>query len=241
MNKRVFGSMLTAAALAALMSVPALAQNKEKDKLQGSGWQEHFDLASCKMVTRGKNAYFVLEPGFQTVYEGGGEKLQITVLDETREVAGVQTRVVEEREWADGKLYEISRNYFAMCEQTKDVYYFGEDVDFYKNDKVVKHDGSWLAGVNGNRHGLMMAGSPKVKMRYYQEIAPGVAMDRAEIISVSHTCKTPAGTFPNCMKIREGSALEPMVFETKYYAPSIGLVGDGKLRLIKHGYITPKP
>ena len=178
----------------------------------------------------------MLEPGFQLVLEGGDTKLQITVLDETKTVDGTTTRVVEEKEWKKGELYEVARNYFAMCEQTKDVFYFGEDVDFYKDGKVVKHDGTWHAGVNGNKAGLMMAGTPKVKMKYYQEIAPGVAMDRAEIISLTETCKTPAGTFSGCMKVKEGSAIDALAKEYKYHAPGIGLVRDEDLHLTSYGF-----
>ncbi|OFX21486.1 MAG: hypothetical protein A2V77_05030 [Anaeromyxobacter sp. RBG_16_69_14] len=198
-----------------------------------STWQEEFDISRCNLVTTGRNPYFVLEPGVQLVYEGGDAKLQITVLDETKVVNGVRTRVVEEKEWKDGKLHEIAKNYFAMCEQTKDVLYFGEDVDFYEDGKVVKHDGSWLAG-NGNRPGLMMAGEPKVKMKYYQELAPGVAMDRAEIVSLDETCQTPAGTFSSCMKVKETSAIDVTASEHKYYAPAIGLVRDEALRLTRY-------
>jgi hypothetical protein len=205
-----------------------------------SQWQDRFDIASCNLQTTGRSEYFVLEPGFQLVLEGGDTKLQITVLNETKRVDGVDTRVVEEREWKDGKLYEVARNYFALCDKTKDVYYFGEEVDFYENGKVVKHDGSWLAGVKGNRAGLMMPGTPTLNMKYYQEIAPGVAMDRAEIVSMTDTCKTPAGTFSNCMKIKEGSAIEIAATEYKYYAPGIGLVGDQEVRLVKHGFIKDK-
>jgi hypothetical protein len=169
--------------------------------------------------------------------ESEDTKLQITVLDKTKTVAGVITRIVEEKEWKDGELYEISLNYFALCEPTNDVYYFGEDVNFYKKGKVVKHDGSWLAGTNDNRAGLMMSGTPKVGMKYYQEIAPKVAMDRAEIVSLDETCETPAGTFTNCLKVKEGSAIETFAKEYKYYAPGIGLIGDEDLRLIKHGFI----
>jgi hypothetical protein len=192
------------------------------------------------MVTTGRNDYFILEPGFQLVLEGGGTRVQITVLDETKTVDGVLTRVVEEREWKKGKLYEVATNYFAICEQTKDVYYFGEDVSFYKNDKVVKHDGSWLAGRNGAKAGLIMPGSPKVNMKYYQEIAPGIAMDRAEIVSLTETCKTPAGTFAKCMKVKEGSELDLGVTEYKYHAPGIGLVRDEDVRLVKYGSINGK-
>ncbi|MGA6992848.1 MAG: hypothetical protein WBX50_03030 [Candidatus Deferrimicrobiaceae bacterium] len=169
--------------------------------------------------------------------EGGDTKLQITVLEETKMVDGVATRVVEEKEWKDGELYEIAMNYFALCEQTKDVFYFGEDVDFYENGKVVKHDGSWLAGKDGNRAGLLMPGTPKLKMKFYQEIAPDVAMDRAEIVSLDETCETPAGTFSGCMKVKEGSAIELFAKEYKYHAPGIGLVRDEDLQLIKYGFI----
>ncbi len=208
---------------------------------QGKGtnseWQEEFGISKCNLLTTGRNQYFVLEPGFQLILEGGNTKLQITVLDETKTVDGVVTRVVEEREWKKGELYEVAKNYFAMCEQTKDVFYFGEDVDFYEKGKVVKHDGSWLAGIKGNRAGLMMPGTPKVGMKYYQEMAPGVAMDRAETISLDETCKTPAGTFSKCMKVKEGSAIETFAKEYKYYAPGIGLVRDEDLRLTKYGFI----
>ncbi|PAJ77495.1 hypothetical protein [Burkholderia ubonensis] len=222
--------------IAACSALLALATTDAQGQEKKGAWQDEFGITSCKLVTTGRNPYFVLEPGFQTVYEGGGTRLQITVLDETRPVNGVVTRVVEEKEWKDGQVVEISRNYFAMCEATRDIFYFGEDVDFYKNGKVVNHDGTWHAG-NGNRPGLMMAGAPKAKMKYYQEVAPGVAMDRAEIVSLEETCKTPAGTFPKCMKVKESSALEVTSAEYKYYAPEIGLVGDDSLRLVKHGFI----
>ena len=237
MMTKTIQSLLAAAAI--LGACPAGAQ-EDKVKAAGSAWQDQFGISNCTIVTQGRNQYAVLEPGFQLVLEGGDTKLQITVLDETKVVDGVTTRVVEEKEWKKGELYEIARNYFAMCEQTKDVFYFGEDVDFYKNGKVVKHDGTWHAGVNGNRAGLQMAGAPQLKMKYYQEIAPGVAMDRAEIVSLNETCKTPAGTFPNCMKVKEGSAIDITAREYKYYAPSIGLVGDEDLRLTRYGFINGK-
>ncbi|MGH8582218.1 MAG: TapB family protein [Gammaproteobacteria bacterium] len=231
MTTRTFQTILAAVAILVFSTTWA------KDKEANSTWQEEFGISKCNLLAAGRNQYFVLEPGFQLVLQGGDTKLQITVLNETKMVDGVVTRVVEEREWKDGKLYEVARNYFAMCEQTKDVFYFGEDVDYYENDKVVKHDGTWHAGTNGNRAGLMMAGTPKLKMKYYQELAPGVAMDRAEIVSLNETCKTPAGTFTRCMKVKEGSAIAITAKEYKYYAPGIGLIRDESLRLIKYGFI----
>ena len=115
-----------------------LASSSAPAQDRGSGIQQDFGISKCKLSTSGRNPYFVLQPAFQLVLEGKDSKLQITVLEETRTIDGVETRVVEEREWKDGKLAEIARNYFAFCEETKDVFYFGEDVDFYENGKVVK-------------------------------------------------------------------------------------------------------
>jgi hypothetical protein len=83
----------------------------------------------------------------------------------------------------------------------------------------------------------MMPGLILLGARYYQEIAPGVAMDRVEIVAVNETIKTPAGTFSNCLKIKETTPLEKGAREYKFYAPGIGLVKDGKLLLTDHGYI----
>ena len=219
-------------ALAAALAAAACSTTFAQEPM----WQDKFDVAGCSPQTSGRSEYFVLEPGYQLVLEGGDTRMAMTVLDQTREVNGVMTRVVEEREWKNGALYEVSRNYFAMCAKTKDVFYFGEEVDYYENGKVVRHDGAWLAGVNGNRPGLIMPGTPKVGMRYYQEIAPDVAMDRAEVVSVTENCTTPAGSFKRCLKVKESSALTPNEFEYKYHAPGIGLVIDEDLKLVRHGF-----
>jgi hypothetical protein len=205
--------------------------------LLAQAWQSAFPVDLNALATEGKSAYFVLEPGFQATFEGGGGKLVITVLDQTERVAGVATRVVEEREWKGRELVEVSRNYFAIEPKTGDVYYFGEDVDEYKHGKVVSHGGSWRHGTQGATFGLMMPGKPAAGMKFYQEQAKGVAMDRAEIVSVSETLKTPAGSFDRCVKTRETTPLEPLAREYKFYAPGIGLVRDGDMQLVSHAYI----
>ncbi len=200
----------------------------------GSGaWTTVFMVEPDELASTGRNPYFVLEPGYSLVLEGGGAQLIITVLNETKKVDGVETRVVEERETKGGQLVEVARNYFAISKRTNDVFYFGEDVDMYKDGRLVNHDGTWLSGVNGSKFGLIMPGRPLVNARYYQEVAPKVAMDRATIVSVSETVKTPAGEFTNCLKVEETTPLQRFVTEYKYYAPGIGMVRDGSLRLVK--------
>ncbi len=200
-------------------------------------WQEEFELSNCTLTSEARGQYFILEPGFQLVLEGGNERLAITILDETIEIDGTLTRVVEEREWRNGELIEVSRNFFAICEETKDVFYYGEDVDMYSSGTLSSHSGAWRAGVDGARAGLIMPGEPVVGMKYYQEIAPGVAMDRAEVISLDESFSTPAGDFPNVLLTKEGTALNLLEKEFKTYAPGIGLIQDHKLLLTEYGFV----
>jgi hypothetical protein len=199
------------------------------------GWVDTFSVDKKDFASVGSNDYFRLEPGYVLTLEKGKVRLVITVLDETKIVDGVETRVVEERESKGGALVEISRNYFAFNTADRGVYYFGEEVDIYKDDKVVGHEGAWGSGRNGARFGLMVPGRPVVGARFYQEVAPGVAMDRAEVVALDASIKTPAGVFKGCLKFIETTPLEPFARESKIYAPGIGLVKDGSLLLAAHG------
>jgi hypothetical protein len=159
------------------------------------------------------------------------------VLDETRRIGGIETRIVEERESVDGELIEISRNFFAICTQTKSVFYFGEEVDDYKDGKVISHRGEWLHGENGARAGMAMPGDPILGAAYYQEVAPGAAMDRGMVAATDVTLKTPAGLFRDCLKIQEENPLDKER-ELKIHAPGIGLIQDEDLLLVKYGYVN---
>lgn len=196
-------------------------------------WTNLFHVEPGELSSTGRNPYFVLEPGAALTLAAGREQLVITVLPQTRTVDGIETRIVEERETHSGALVEVSRNYFAISRRTNSVFYFGEEVDIYKNGKVSGHEGAWLSGQNGARFGLMLPGLPLLGARYYQELAPRIAMDRAEVVSVTDTLVTPAGEFRNVLKVRETTPLEAGASEFKYYAPGVGLVQDGSLKLIR--------
>jgi hypothetical protein len=81
---------------------------------------------------------------------------------------------------------------------------------------------------------MIMPGKVEVGLKYYQEIAPGVAEDRAEIIGVNDTLDTPAGNFQNVLRTEETNPLEPGVKESKFYAPGIGLIQEEALVLVKY-------
>ncbi len=212
----------------ALVLLAAIAQPAEP-------FVKTFAVETGELTSTGRNDYFVLEPRHQATFVHGDEKLVITVTAATKIIDGVETRVVEERETRGGVLVEVSRNYFAISKKNGNVYYFGEDVDIFEKGKLASHDGAWRSGINGATFGLMMPGKATPHARYYQEVAPGVAMDRAEIVSVTAQHKLPDITYTDVVKVEETTPLEPGHKEYKWYARGIGLIADGELELMRVG------
>lgn len=212
-----------------------------------TGFTSKFPLTACKFSPNGGNAYLKLKVGRQLylsnvrcVADGECDELEevwITVLPETRVVTfmhgskqlSVRTRVVEERELADGELDEVSRNFMADCNPMNDVYYFGEEVfDGEGNPE----DDAWLAGVDGARPGILMPDQAfLLGSKYFQEIAPN-AKDRAEHTALGLEIEVPAGVFRNCVEVTETSPLEPGEESIKAYCPGVGMVIDEELELI---------
>lgn len=200
------------------------------DGASSSAWRDSFPVDKANLGPTGDNPFFPLHAGAVATYTDGDVTLTITALDETRVVDGVTTRVIEEREEEDGHLVEISRNFFAADRATGDVYYFGEEVDIYKDGKVANHEGAWLSGVDGAHFGLFMPGKAAVGDRFYQEVAPRVAMDRCEIVSLGERVETPGGVFERCVLVTETTPLERGVGR-KWYAAGVGLIKDDDLAL----------
>jgi len=147
----------------------------------------------------------------------------------------IEALVVEDREFADGKLAEVTLDYFAQDDDGI-VYYLGEDVDEYKNNKVVGHSGAWLLGKDTQTPGVLMPAHPKVGDKFMSEDVPKITWEKDEVVSVSETVIVPAGTYKNCVKIKEVAS--DGTTEYKFYAPGIGCVkeagSDGDLPLKSH-------
>lgn len=225
-------------AVGALLALPAGAAPAEDP------FTDAFRLQDCTLVADGRNPWFSLVPGDRLVLEGedDGEEIvvAITVLRDRQPISfltpdgqriEVRARVVEEREWVDDELVEVSRNFFARCAETQDIYYFGEDVDDYEDGVIVGHGGAWRAGRNGALPGLIMPATFLLGARYFQEIAPGVALDRAEHVAMGLILETEAGTFEDCVEVRETTPLEPRSESVKIYCPGVGLVVDNGIAL----------
>jgi hypothetical protein len=101
--------IVAAVATAAVLALGACSTRA--DVAVDQAWQQEFDLSSCDPTSTGRNEFFVLEPEFRLVLEGNNERLAITVLDETKTITGITTRIVEEREWRNDVLIEVSSNF----------------------------------------------------------------------------------------------------------------------------------
>jgi hypothetical protein len=230
----------------ALAPAPAGAAPEEPE------FTSQFRLETCTWSSTGlQNPFWRLTPGYRLILEGdeegqGGEvahiELEFSVLYQTKTIKfvsakgksiTVKTRVIEEREFEDDELVEVSRNWFARCVQTGDIYYFGESVDNYEDGEIVNHDGSWQAGKNGALPGIIMPGTYLLGARYFQELAPGVALDRGEHTAMGLQIATEAGNFKSCVEVLDTNALEPKAAgDIKRYCPGVGLVQDEVIELV---------
>jgi uncharacterized Fe-S cluster protein YjdI len=210
-----------------------------------------FPIEECSFMPFGGNDFFSLMPGKRAYFNNAScvaagecedrQDLVITVTRQLKKVwidddgkrRPVWTRVITEHETENGEVKEISHNYYAMCVPSRDVYYFGEDVDIYEDGEVVSHAGAWLAGRDGAEPGIIMPESAYILgQRYYQEVAPGIALDRAEHVAADLEIDLQAGNFDDCVEVTETTELEPGAESTKVYCPGAGLVIDNDVEAI---------
>jgi hypothetical protein len=129
--------------------------------------------------------------------------------------------VVLDRVFLNGELKEKTFDWYAQ-DKEGNVWYFGEDTKEYDNGRVVSTAGSFEAGKNGAKAGIIMRVHPKVGQTTPQEFAPGVAEDKARVLDLNATITVPYGTFTHCLKQEEFTPLEPDALENKYYCRASG-------------------
>lgn len=183
------------------------------------------------------NQYFPLTPGTVWEYIGFDEEgeeaetIRVEVLNETREILGIQCIVVRDQVWEiedvndvdDAFLVEDTEDYFAQdLEGT--VWYMGEISQNFEDGELDSLDGSWQAGQDGAHPGVIMFADPNTNGVYRQEFFVGEAEDVARVVSRDESVVTvPFGTFDDdVLRIREWSPLEPGTVEFKFYAPGVG-------------------
>ena len=180
-------------------------------------------------VTTIDNPYWPLKPGTTFHYQGvRGTTPQTddeTVTDQTKNILGIHSTVVDDVVSEHGKAVERTRDYYAQ-DKWGNVWYMGEDsFETNAHGKMVRASDSWLSGVNGGQPGIIMPGNPKPGDAYRQEYyPPGKALDEARVLSLNGTTTVPyKGKHTGLLVTSERSPLEPQT-EQKYYSPGLGEV-----------------
>ncbi len=175
------------------------------------------------------NRYFALRPGTRFIYvgteDGKAERVITDVTHLEKTILGVKVVTVLDRVFLAGELKEKTFDWYAQDEDGN-VWYFGEDTKAYEHGKVVSTAGSFEAGKNGARAGIIMLAHPHVGDSYRQEFARGVAEDKARVVSLSTDVSVPYGRFHNCLKIAETTPLEPGAKGIKLHCRGVGLVKE---------------
>jgi hypothetical protein len=170
------------------------------------------------------NPLLPMKPGSVYVYQNVSNDAEviITVTNKTITLQGVTCIVVHDVNKVGGEVEEDTLDYYA---QHKDgsVWYFGEDTISFE-DGIASTEGSWRAGLDGAKPGIVMLGAQPLGKSYRQEFLLGEAEDVARTVAVNQHVEVPYGTFNNAFVTRDYTPIEPGNFEKKYYVPGVGMV-----------------
>jgi hypothetical protein len=182
------------------------------------------DAGPAGFTTEIDNPFMTLRPGTTFTYAvaDSAEVDTVTVTRETTVIDGVTCVVVHDTARENGLVIEDTFDWFAQ-DAKGNVWYFGEDTRSFDpgNPHPVSTEGSWKAGVDGAKPGIVMLAHPHVGDHYRQEFSAGVAEDRAEVLSLSAKADVLYGSFADVLKTKDINPLDPSV-ENKYYVAGVG-------------------
>ena len=182
-------------------------------------------IAASNFVSTIDNPFLPLVPGTTFYYlgqtSGGLESNVVSVTHNTRVILGVTCVEVHDVGYIDGVLQEDTLDWYAQ-DKDGNVWYMGENSEEIVDGLIVSLEGSWTAGVDGAKPGIIMKAHPAIGDFYRQEFSLGTAEDIAEVISLTESVTVPVGPFTNCLETKETSPLEPDALERKFYAVGVG-------------------
>src|ERR671910_1627518 len=195
-----------------------------------------FDSTNFDNSTTVDNKWFPLKPGAHSVFEGSaiddGERITrrvvTTVTDLTKEINGVDSMVVWERDYSEGELVEAELAFFAQ-DTYGNVWHMGEYPEEYEEGEFEKAPG-WLAGLKGASAGIAMRAEPRLKTpSYAQGYAPPPInwIDRGRVYKVGKNICVPVKCYDEVLVIEEFEKNKPGAFQLKYYASGVGDIRVG--------------
>ena len=170
------------------------------------------------------NPLYPLIAGQVRRFRGGGEQITVTTTHEVALISGVPCRAVRDTVRVGGKIEEDTTDWFAQ-DIYGNVWYCGESTAEYEDGRPVNVDGSFKAGIDGAKPGIIMKAAPAVGDVYRQEFDLGNAEDAAEVLSLNGSARVPAASCAsNCLVTEETTALSPDALKNKYYKPGVGVI-----------------
>jgi hypothetical protein len=174
------------------------------------------------------NRFFPLKPGNKWVYATEDETITVTVSNETREILGITTIVVHDVvKDKESELIEDTDDWYAQDRQGN-VWYMGEIARNYEDGRLSDLGGSWQAGKDGAKAGILFRATPVLNQTLRQEFLLGEAEDMSTTRSLTaNETSGPALAIKcesKCLEVLEFTPLEPGAREFKYYYPGIGKI-----------------
>jgi hypothetical protein len=217
------GASAAVAAAPAATRTPALIVSGA-----GPGWPA--TLSPSDFAAPVENPWFPLVPG--SVYRYTGVKEGVKMIDvvrvtaRTKRILGVDTKVVHDVVKVNGRPEEETNDFYAP-DRHGNVWYFGEATKtFDSKGRTVSTEGSFLAGVDGARPGVLVPGHPTVGKSGRQEFLPGEAEDHFRVLDLNARVSVPFVSSQHALRTREWTPLEPAVVDNKYYVRGIGNVSE---------------
>ncbi len=172
------------------------------------------------------NRYLPITRGLKWTYKGEDEAIVVTVTSKIKKILGVRCAVVRDVVKEDGVVVEDTEDWFAQ-DVLGNIWYMGEISREYENGELVSLDGSWKAGRDGARPGILMHAAPQVGTTYRQEFLLGEAEDLATVLSTTGSANTPAGSCSGtCVVTLDFTTIEPGHLEHKYYKRGVGMIQE---------------
>jgi hypothetical protein len=200
----------------------------------GPGWPR--TLHPNDFVARVDNPRFPLKPGSSWFYRGLEGKTHMSdrmrVRHKRKKILGVQATIVHDVVSKHGKPREVTNDWYAQ-DRDGNVWYFGENTkELDRHGHVTSREGSFKAGRDGARPGVLFPGHPRVGQTARQEYYKGHAEDHFKVLDTSARVKTPYVSSRHAVETKEWTPLEPGIVEHKYYVRG---VGDVKEKTVKGG------
>jgi hypothetical protein len=154
-------------------------------------------------------------------------RIEFTVTDLTKDIAGVRTVVAWIVDISDGQVVEKEIAFYAQ-DNDGNVWYLGEHPEEYEDGEFIDAP-TWLAGVEGAIPGIKMKAEPEQgTAAYFQGWAPAVEWtDYGQVDQMGQEACVAVDCFQDVMVIAESSLDEEDAYQLKYYAPGVGNVQVG--------------